>query len=168
MSLLHVSASTKSSLLRLCTTSIMMVSIRKEYQEYFLRGKGGRCVGLTNLPLSCADGLEAWEPQPAGTFRSCLDLSSDCFGKVYGGHPVTCYWSYLRHSVGIAPLMLNSGARRLLVFKDVSLSKVRHGIEHSESIKRPKQLAVIINRYVSDIDIVTGLRCGKSGDRIPV
>jgi hypothetical protein len=24
-------------------------------------GKGGRCVGLTNLPRSCADNLEIWE-----------------------------------------------------------------------------------------------------------
>jgi hypothetical protein len=28
-----------------------------EYQEYFMRGKGGRCVGLTTLPPSCADCL---------------------------------------------------------------------------------------------------------------
>jgi hypothetical protein len=25
-------------------------------------GKGGRCVGLTTLPPSCADYLEIWEP----------------------------------------------------------------------------------------------------------
>jgi hypothetical protein len=31
---------------------------RNEYQEYFLGGKGGRCVGLTTLPSSCADCLE--------------------------------------------------------------------------------------------------------------
>jgi hypothetical protein len=30
-------------------------------------GKGGRCVGLTTLPPSCADCLEIWEPQPPGT-----------------------------------------------------------------------------------------------------
>ena len=30
---------------------------RNEYQEYFLRGKGGRCVGLT-LPPSRVDRLE--------------------------------------------------------------------------------------------------------------
>ena len=29
-------------------------SNRNEYQEYFLRGKGVRCVGLTTLPPSCA------------------------------------------------------------------------------------------------------------------
>jgi hypothetical protein len=43
-------------------------SNRNEYQEYFLVGKGGRCVGLT-LPTSCADCLEIWEPQPPGTLR---------------------------------------------------------------------------------------------------
>jgi len=37
----------------------------------FLGGKGGRCVRLTNLPPSCADCLEMWEPQPSGTLRAC-------------------------------------------------------------------------------------------------
>ena len=38
--------------------------------------KGGRCVELTTLPPSCANCLEIWEPQPAGTLRDCpgLDL----------------------------------------------------------------------------------------------
>jgi len=35
-------------------------SDRNEYQEYFLGGKVGRCVGLTNLPPSCADCHEIW------------------------------------------------------------------------------------------------------------
>jgi hypothetical protein len=34
--------------------------IRNEYQEYFLGDKGSRFVGLTTLPLSCADCLEIW------------------------------------------------------------------------------------------------------------
>jgi len=42
-------------------------SNRNEYQEYFLRGKGGRCVQLTTLPSSCAECLEIWEPQHPGT-----------------------------------------------------------------------------------------------------
>ena len=29
-------------------------SNRNEYQEYFVGSKGGRCVRLINLPLSCA------------------------------------------------------------------------------------------------------------------
>ena len=37
---------------------------RNEYQEYFLEGKGGRCVGLTTLPPFCAKYLEIWAPQP--------------------------------------------------------------------------------------------------------
>ena len=49
-------------------------SNRNEYQEYFLGGKGGRCVGLTTLPPSCVDCLEIWEPQPPGTLRACPGL----------------------------------------------------------------------------------------------
>jgi len=30
-------------------------SNRNDYQEYFLGGKGDRCVRLTTLPPSCAD-----------------------------------------------------------------------------------------------------------------
>jgi hypothetical protein len=48
---------------------------RNEHQEYFLLRKGGRCVGLTTLPPSCADCLEIWEPQPPGTLRACRCLS---------------------------------------------------------------------------------------------
>jgi len=33
-------------------------------------GKGGRCVGLTTLPPSCAICLDIWEPQPPGTLRA--------------------------------------------------------------------------------------------------
>jgi len=40
--------------------------------------KGGRCVELT-LPLSFANCLEMWEPQPPGTLRDCPGLSWDCF-----------------------------------------------------------------------------------------
>ena len=37
-------------------------SDRNENQEYFLGGKGGRCLGLTTLPPSRADCLEIWKP----------------------------------------------------------------------------------------------------------
>jgi len=46
-------------------------SNRIEYQEYFLRVKGGRCVGLTTLPPECAESFEIWEPQPPGALRAC-------------------------------------------------------------------------------------------------
>jgi len=38
-----------------------LASNKNEYQEYFLGGKGGRCVRLTSLPASCADCLEIWK-----------------------------------------------------------------------------------------------------------
>ena len=51
------------------------VSNRNEYRV----GKGGRCVGLTTLPPSCAGCLKIWEPQPPGTLRACPDLYRDRF-----------------------------------------------------------------------------------------
>jgi hypothetical protein len=39
-------------------------SNRNEYQEYFLGGKGARCVGPITLPPSCADCHEIWESSP--------------------------------------------------------------------------------------------------------
>jgi len=34
-------------------------SNRNEYQEYFLGGKGGRCVKVTALPSSCAVAMKS-------------------------------------------------------------------------------------------------------------
>jgi hypothetical protein len=45
----------------------------------FSGGKGGQCLGLTTLPLLCADCLEIWEPQPPGTLMACPGLQWDCF-----------------------------------------------------------------------------------------
>jgi hypothetical protein len=47
-------------------------SNRNEYQKYFLVGKGGRCVGLTTLPPSCADCLVIWELPPPGILRAFI------------------------------------------------------------------------------------------------
>jgi hypothetical protein len=47
---------------------------RNEYQEHFLKGKGGRCVRLATLPPSFVNCLEIWEPQPPGTLRACTGL----------------------------------------------------------------------------------------------
>jgi hypothetical protein len=49
---------------------VKLVSNRNEYQKYFLGVKA--C--LTNLPPSCADCLEIWEPQPPETLRACPGL----------------------------------------------------------------------------------------------
>jgi len=43
--------------------------------------KGGRCVEPTILPLSCADCLKIWDPQPFGNFRSCPGLYRSCFKR---------------------------------------------------------------------------------------
>jgi len=52
----------------------------------FPRDKGGRCVGLTTLPHSCADCLEIWEPETPGTLRAYPGLYWDCFT-----FHLTCY-----------------------------------------------------------------------------
>ena len=57
-----------------CCSGVDSASNRNEYQEYFLASKGGRCIGLTTLPPSCADCLEIWEPQPSGNLRACPGL----------------------------------------------------------------------------------------------
>ena len=47
-------------------------SKRNEYQEHFLRGKGGRCVRLTTLPPSCAVVTKSGNLnflEPSGLFR---------------------------------------------------------------------------------------------------
>ena len=53
-------------------------SKRNEYQEYFLTGKSGRCVGLTTSLPSYADCLEILESRPPGTLRACPGLCLDC------------------------------------------------------------------------------------------
>jgi hypothetical protein len=40
----------------------------------FSASKGSRFVGLTNLPPSCVDYLEIWEPQTTGTLMACPGL----------------------------------------------------------------------------------------------
>jgi hypothetical protein len=57
-----------------CGPGVDSASNRNEYQEFFLGGKDGRCVGLTTLPPSCADCLEILEPQPPGAPRACPGL----------------------------------------------------------------------------------------------
>ena len=54
-------------------------SLTNEYQEYFLGGKCGRCVGLRTLPLSRSDCLEIKWPQPPGTLRAYPGLCGVCF-----------------------------------------------------------------------------------------
>jgi hypothetical protein len=57
-------------------------------------GKDGRCIGLKNLPLSCDDCLEIWEPQYPGTLRAITGIALafrqvDC-PEVYLRSPHIC------------------------------------------------------------------------------
>jgi len=54
-----------------CGPGVDSASSTNEYQEYFLVGKGGLCVGMTTITPSCADCHEIWEPQPPGTIKDC-------------------------------------------------------------------------------------------------
>jgi len=50
-----------------------------EYQEHFLGGKSGLCVGLTTSPPAYAKCHEIWEPKPPGILWATLGLLRDCF-----------------------------------------------------------------------------------------
>ena len=64
---------------RLCYgPRVNSVCNKNEYHEYFLGDKGGKSIGLTILPPSCANCLEIWEPQTHGTLRLCPGLYRDC------------------------------------------------------------------------------------------
>jgi hypothetical protein len=54
-------------------------SNRNVNQEYILRGKGGRCLGLKRYHLHVPIVKKLCEPQASGTFRTCPDLYRDCF-----------------------------------------------------------------------------------------
>jgi hypothetical protein len=66
-----------------CDSRIDSASNENEYQEYFLAGKGGRCVGLITLTHSCADCLKIWKPQTPGTLRVCPGMYRDCVNIFY-------------------------------------------------------------------------------------
>ena len=51
---------------------------------YFPEKNRVRCIGLTNLPRSCADCLEIWEPQNIGIQRICPDLLTSVFTLIAG------------------------------------------------------------------------------------
>jgi len=67
----------------------------------FWRVKAARCLGLTNLPTSCAEFLEIWEPQPPGTLCACPALYRVCFTYtfltfIFVVMEQRCIWSNLR------------------------------------------------------------------------
>jgi len=60
----------------------MALGLTHPLTEYFLGGKGSRCIGLTTIPSSCANCLEIWEPQPPGTLwavQACNGIALPLF-----------------------------------------------------------------------------------------
>ena len=59
-----------------CTMAMgsTQISNVNEYQEYFLGGKDGWCVGLTTLPPSYVDCHETRKPQPPVILRAVQGL----------------------------------------------------------------------------------------------
>jgi hypothetical protein len=56
--------------------SCSAIEEEEEDQEYLVGGKGGRCVGLTTLPPSCADCLETRKPQACPACNGIASLFS--------------------------------------------------------------------------------------------
>ena len=82
---------------------------RNEYQEHFMDGKGGRCVGMTTLPSSCANCLEIWDPQPSWALWACnrpdqgfLYLCLQLWGQsnLCYLYKAICDWTYV---AGLSP-----------------------------------------------------------------
>ena len=74
----HCNFSLTQSFRPLYGPGIDSASNRNECQEYFLGGKGGHCLGLTNLQPSYAQRLEIWDPQTPGNLRACVsNLTGD-------------------------------------------------------------------------------------------
>jgi hypothetical protein len=44
-------------------------------RNIYWEGKGGRCLGMTNLLPSCADSLEIWKPKPPETRKTCTGIA---------------------------------------------------------------------------------------------
>jgi hypothetical protein len=57
----------------------MALGLTQPLTGVFPGDRRGRCIGLTTLPLSCADCLEIWEPEPPGTLRVCPGLQWNFF-----------------------------------------------------------------------------------------
>ena len=57
------------------TKDVTKISTR----NIFLKGKGGRCVGLTNFQPSCADCSEILEVQATAALRACTGIALHLF-----------------------------------------------------------------------------------------
>jgi hypothetical protein len=57
-----------------CGPEVDSACNRNEYQEYFLGGKSGRCVGLTTLPPSCAFCIKIPVTWTSWALRACTGI----------------------------------------------------------------------------------------------
>ena len=93
---------------------------RNEYQGYLLVGKGGWCVWLTTLPLSCAD-CQFWEPQPpralellylylfpSNHYGDCLNTRLEGNSKTSSNVTGVCHIIWQKILVMAAPSIKNS------------------------------------------------------------
>jgi hypothetical protein len=108
---------------------VYQTSNRNDYQEYFLKGKGGRCVGLTLLP-SCAYCLEICELGSSTTLRDCTGLYRNRFNFTWPRHRVwgsdrwtTVYYIMLSYDRWKCACMYE-GTERLGVYDDVSFHRI--------------------------------------------
>ena len=78
-----------------CGPGVDSASNRKEYQEYFLGGKGGRCLGLTALPCPCADVLKYGSLnllEPSGPVQACNGFSFTFITNAIRHTTGLCFW----------------------------------------------------------------------------
>jgi hypothetical protein len=72
-------------------------SNRNEYQEYFLGGKGGRCVGLTSLPPSYANCLQIWGLNLLESYGPVRGLYRDCLTWTQDDHSYSLMGDWVSH-----------------------------------------------------------------------
>jgi len=80
-------------------------SNRNEYQKHFLGGKGGRCVGLTTLPPSCAIVTQSGNLN----FLETSGPLQACNGSAFNGRQnLHNFWKYGLYYIVIDNIILNS------------------------------------------------------------
>jgi len=115
------------------SSSTMVLGLTKPLTEMCTRniswGKGGRCVGLTTLPPSCAECLEIWEPQPPGTLRACNWIALV--------QPKTLKWSNIT-TTGMKNIFLRSAILKQ-ISKGILQCKPGRAVQMTFSSKRNYQ-----------------------------
>jgi hypothetical protein len=99
--------------------------------EMMERGiKGGRYVGPTTLPNSCADCLKIWEPKRPGTLRACPGPCRDCLTSTFTWFESQLYpsQSWLRYLVTFLACPVK--CRGIIAFRTPSLPSIPFPMYH--------------------------------------